>query len=688
MALTLENFIDSLDPTTLPRVLQILCGIYSEGSIYEVHGQECCLSTGEIIKVVGFKIVKVKAESCEFIEGNNSPSTVEWPLDYPGFFKLLVDPCPYTSFSDIIKSVKIGDNRLGHPHFRSNVDIQVNDIFIKEGEHIVLNSLVEVDGEEYVNCTVIKGSKSKTLRIPLSYKGTFYECEDDQFYTLKEIVEWKISKHRRRVVKLMKTIATWEENPYYEHLHSAVCLLPVYEIQAMMKFRRDIVRIPSNLDVEVKDITENYDLNSFVQPLSLTDVFKRPNEDFPLLAEIIEWPDQQHIYKSLNIGKQIVIHCKHLSSTIIASENRSDLNKKHFLIPKSYKGRFKRRPREFPTVYDLELAIKNNEALHVIATKEFDSEYAEFASVCVGDQFLVHHCQSVEVSREGEKCLIEAVACEKIMEKDYEQVLLPTYMEGSFVEVIHDKKQYDLSDICKQFSLPFNVKVSIRDLSINDNLAALPSLRIEEEIADPCLLISLLDSPTECFRVPVQRVSMTIQVMQGQDANVPCPTPKTTVEEISEDLYYMLRRYENSTLLPPPRPPKKPQSPLTSTTTMRLFPPQSKKQDPPKSPKNSPTGMPRHKAKSQKYIHDAKAENIAPTIIIEYVKERTEPGASAADTMLLKATSLAVDVENLDLSDKQDYEYINENEIEDLRKQLNENEHLSKKNCKKKRETQ
>ncbi|XP_059837508.1 protein THEMIS isoform X1 [Hypanus sabinus] len=674
MALSLENYIDSLDPTTLPRVLQILCGIYSEGSVYEIQGQVCCLSTGEIIKIVGFKVVKVKVKSCEFIEGNISPFAVELPLDYPGFFKLHVDPCPYTSLKDIVRSVKIGDNRLGHPHFWSTVDIQLNDILIKKGEHIVLNSLAEVDGEECVNCTVIKGAKAKTLRIPLSFEGTFHECEDDQFYTLKEIVEWKISKHRRRVVKLMKTTATWEESPYNEYLHGDVYLLPVYEVQAMARFGMDILRIPSNLDVEVKDITESYDLNSFVQPMSLTDVYKRPNEDFPLLAVIV---DEQCTYKSLMTGKQIIIHSKHLFNTIIASENRSDLNKKHFLIPKSYKGRFKRRPREFPTVYDLVLAIKNNESLHVIATKEFVPEYAEFASVVVGDQFLVHRCQSVEVNHEGEKCLIEAVACERILEKDCEQVLLPTYMGGGFVEVVHDKKQYDILEICKQFSLPFNVKVSIRDLSINDNLAALASLRIEEEIADPCLLISLSDSPSECFRVPVQRVSMTVQVMRGLDADIPFLTPTFAVEEISEEMYYMLRRYENSTLLPPPRPPRKPQSPLTSTKTMRLLPPESKKPDPPKSPKCSTTGKPRNKAKSQRFVPDvtAKSENIAPTLI-------TEPGAPATDTMLLN------DLENLDLSDKHDYEYINENEIEDIRKQLNENEHLSKKNCKSEKENQ
>lgn len=138
-----------------------------------------------------------------------------------------------------MKTVKIGDNRLGHPHFRSNADIQVNDIFIKEGEHIVLNTLAEVDGVDHVNCTVIKGNRSKPLRIPLSYEGTFYECEDDQFYTLKEIVTWKISKHRRRVVKLMKTLATLEENPYNEYLQSDVCLLPVYEIQAVMKCKQN-----------------------------------------------------------------------------------------------------------------------------------------------------------------------------------------------------------------------------------------------------------------------------------------------------------------------------------------------------------------------------------------------------------------------------------------------------------------
>ncbi|XP_060710817.1 protein THEMIS [Hemiscyllium ocellatum] len=689
MAQTLESFIDSLDPTTLPRIIQIQSGIYFQGSVYEMHGHECCLATGEVIKVIGFKIAKIKAENCDGTENNDFTNNVELPLDYPGFFKIIADPSPYTSVGDITKSVQIGHNRLGQPHFFSDVDIQVDDILITKREHIVLNSLAEVDGEQYVNCTVNRGDKNETLRLPLSYEGTFYECEDDQFYTLKEIIEWKMPKHRRRVVKLAKTLTAWDPNPYNEYLQNDLSLVPVYEIQAVMKFRKDIVYIPSNLDVEVIDVTELYDINSFVQPLTLIDVFKRPDEDFPILAEIIECPDHQHIYNSLRAERVIVIHEKHFAKKAIASENRSDLNKKHFLIPKTYKGRFKRRPREFPTVYDLKLAINNNDHLHVIATKMFESEYAEFSSVEVGDQFLVHQCQSTEVSWEGDKRIVEALACEKIVGKDYEQVLLPTYMEGSFVEVIHDKKQYNISDICEHFSLPFNVKVSVRDLSINDNLAALPSLRIEEEIADPCLLVSMLDSPSDCFKIPVQRVNLSVQMLQRPAVNVPCSTPKTIVEEISEDVYYMLRRYENSTLHPPPRPPKKPQSPISSTKILRLYPPQPRKRNPQKSPKNSPMEMPRCKPKSQKYIPDiaAKPENILHSVTItDHMKESSDYVLPEPNVMLLKAKSLPLDIANLDLSDKHDYEYIDDSKVEDLRKQLNENDHQNRKNCKKKKE--
>uniref|UniRef100_A0A8C7A8U0 CABIT domain-containing protein n=1 Tax=Neovison vison TaxID=452646 RepID=A0A8C7A8U0_NEOVI len=84
MALSLEEFVQSLDLRTLPRVLEVQSGIYFEGSIYEMFGNECCLSTGEVIKVTGLKIKKIIAEISEHIEGCEPLQPFELPMNFPG----------------------------------------------------------------------------------------------------------------------------------------------------------------------------------------------------------------------------------------------------------------------------------------------------------------------------------------------------------------------------------------------------------------------------------------------------------------------------------------------------------------------------------------------------------------------------------------------------------------------------
>lgn len=55
------------------------------GSIYEKCGHECCLSTGDVIKVVGLKVKKVLASNCESEDDASFCSTtVELPLHFPG----------------------------------------------------------------------------------------------------------------------------------------------------------------------------------------------------------------------------------------------------------------------------------------------------------------------------------------------------------------------------------------------------------------------------------------------------------------------------------------------------------------------------------------------------------------------------------------------------------------------------
>ncbi|XP_029450400.1 protein THEMIS [Rhinatrema bivittatum] len=599
MASNLETFIHSLDPKTLPRVLQIQSGIYYQGSIYEMFGNECCLPTGEVIKVIGFKVKKIIACACGSPEDGGCTAKTELPLDFPGLFKIKADTTPYHSIEEIAKAVYIGPSRFGHPCFYSREDIQLANLLVNSGERIMFNSVEEVVGIMSLNCGVVRNDQHHSFTLPLSHQGEFYECEDDQIYTLTEITEWKIPKSRTRTVVLTNVLTpSWESSsPFPKIFEGMLILSPVYEIQAVMKYRKDIVHILSDLDIEVKDITEHYNMNCFLQPLSTHDIFERTSKEFPMVAEIIEGP-REAAHLLLKPGTEIIIHKKYQALRILASEIRSDSPKRHFLIPYSYKGKLKRRPRKFPTAYDLAIAKSEDEQLHVVVTKPFKSADMELTSLNVGDQFLVHQYETSEIVEEGRRKMIEVLGCEKIEGKKYEKVLLPLHVEGSFVEVVHDKKQYHLSELCKKLHLPFNVKVSVRDLSIGEDiLAAVPGLQLEEEITDSYLLVSILKKPQDSWEIPVHRLNMTVQLVSKPVEKTLSSSTRTILEEISEEQYYMVRRYESQAVHPPPRPPKMP-IPLARKPSSLTIPVQGSA-DLQKSPKSLHTDIARKLHSSQ-----------------------------------------------------------------------------------------
>lgn len=589
MALSLEEFVHSLDLRTLPRVLEIQSGIYFEGSVYEMFGNECCLSTGEVIKITGLKIKKIMAEVCEGDIGRSeSLKSFELPMNFPGLFKVMADKTPYLTMEEITRTINIGPSRLGHPCFYHLKDIKLENLTIKQGEPIRFNSVEEINGETLVNCGVVRNQQSHSFTLPLSQEGEFYECEDEHIYTLKEIVEWKIPKNRTRTVKLTDFSNKWDStNPFPEDFYGTLTLKPVYEIQGVLKFQKDIVRILPSLDVEVKDITDSYDANWFLQLLSTDDLFEMTSKEFPVVGEVIEVSQGNQLLQNiLQPEKTIIIHKKYQASRILASEIRSNFPKRHFLIPTSYKGKFKRRPREFPTAYDLQIAKSKKETLHVVATKTFHTLHKELSSVSVGDQFLVHHSETTEVVFEGTR-KVNILTCEKILTKSHEAVQLPLYMEGGFVEVIHDKKQYQISELCTQFCWPFNVKVAMRDLSIEDDiLAATPGLQLEEDITDSYLLISDFENPRECWEIPMGRLNMTVRLVNCSSLPMDAGLlqVRSLVEEITEEQYYMMRRYESSVLHPPPRPPKHPSAEEMKLTLLSLA--EERTINLPKSPKS------------------------------------------------------------------------------------------------------
>ncbi|XP_070589589.1 protein THEMIS [Erythrolamprus reginae] len=560
MISSLKNFIHSLDPKSLPRILQIQSGFYDEGSMYEKLGHECCLSTGDVIKVVSLEIKKILASNLESEDISIQSTTVELPLNFPGLCKVVADKTPYVNIEEIVNKVWIGATQQEQPCFCCSKDIQVENLTIKQGEKIVFMSGEDRNETLTMNCEIKRNDGVQTFLLPHSQEGDFYECQDDQIYTVEEIAKWKIPKSRTRKVLFLNTDdAGYSPELLPKNFGSYGILEAIYEVHAVMKFQKEIVRFHSDLDVEVEDVTDRYNINTFLQLLSVNDILEKAGNGFPFSAAIIEDSlGNKHSYNFLRPGREIVIYKKYQAGRILASEIKNNSSKRYFLIPKSYKGKFNRKPREFPTAYDLGIARDIKEKLHVVATKAFDCPHEEMCSVAVGDEFLIPKYQKSQVEY-GRECVKAALPCEQmILPKEVNKtILLPMFMEGGFIEVVHDRNLYDLSELCNNFHFPLNVTVGIRDPSTQEDiLAGIPYLQLEEEINNSYLLISNLNNPTEIWEISAHCLNMSFQLLREYpDITMHFPI-KSIVEEITEDQYYMIRKYKNQVTIPPPRPPK------------------------------------------------------------------------------------------------------------------------------------
>uniref|UniRef100_A0A8D2L5G4 CABIT domain-containing protein n=1 Tax=Varanus komodoensis TaxID=61221 RepID=A0A8D2L5G4_VARKO len=482
-------------------------------------------------------------------------------VSFKALCRIVADKTPYANVEEIVRRNLIGPTPLQQPCFYCSKDVKVGNLTIEQGEKIIFSSVEENNRILTVNCEIIRDGKAQSVVLPLSQEGDFYEWEDDQLYTLKEVAEWKIPKGRSRSVTFSHTCSAADSTRLLSMgCSGCVVLAPIYAVQAVMKFQKEIVQFLSDLDVEVKDVTDCYNVSTFLQPVSMEDILEMMCKEFPVVVAAIEGSTgNKHFGNLLCPGREIVVYKKCLATRILASEIKSSSYKRHFLIPTSYQGKFKRRPREFPTAYDLEIAKSSKEKLHVIATKAFESPYKELCSVSAGDQFLIPQHQTSEDVNLGRQKVENALACEQVLleNKTRKNVLLPVFMEGGFVEILHDKRQYSLSELCKDFRFPFNVKVSIRDLSVQEDiLAGVSCLQLEEEIIDSFLLISSFNNPTEIWEAPVHRLNMSFQLLSKHVEDIKYFPIKSTVEEITEEQYYMLRRYGNQATNPPPRPPK------------------------------------------------------------------------------------------------------------------------------------
>uniref|UniRef100_A0A8B9LGN5 Thymocyte selection associated n=1 Tax=Astyanax mexicanus TaxID=7994 RepID=A0A8B9LGN5_ASTMX len=636
MAVTLTEFTRTLDPKTLPRILQIQSGFYCQ--VLKVLNFMLNLHFIALINI----LYKQCPKYCLAAVTLTSKTCV-----LKGLFRIVVDPQPYLSIQEIVDSLKISSHRLGQHTFISADQIQLPQDSVKEGESFRITA-VSTDQQSggHVDCELLHREPKLSFRLELSQQGHFTECEDDQFYTLRELAEWKIPKGRKRTVTAANAPPPKDVlfSTLLENISGELTLTPVYELQAVMKIRKSIALIPSNMDVEVMDVTEQFDVNTFIQPLSLQDVFHKPSDIFPMVTDVIEGPlVEMHVpVELLNLlhSDQVIIHKAYEARRILATEIRQE-SARHFLIPTTYKGRFKRRPREFPTAYDLEQARSDTEQLHVVATRGFDSTYSGLASVLAGDQFIVKKGKMSEVNGNGSA--VNSLSCVKIKGKAHEPVRLPMCLDGGFMEVVHDKRQYSIDEICQRFPLPFNVKVSVRDLSFKEDiLASVPGLRIEEQITDRYLLISTLDQ-SSCWEVPVNRIHMSVHLEKSWTGGAPTAVVNSAVEKIFEDCYYTMRRYAFTTVMPPPRPPKKPKQPPSP--------------HPPVISRGNSTDRRNSTAGIERTMP------LSPATLPKPVLQKAVTRGQSLEDVCIKIP---------DEDDPHDYEYIDEDELENIRKQFQE----------------
>ncbi|XP_065382685.1 protein THEMIS2 isoform X4 [Macaca fascicularis] len=209
----LQDFVRALDPETLPRVLRVCSGVYFEGSIYEISGNECCLSTGDLIKVTQVRLQKVVCEN------PRTSQTMELPCNFQGYFTPLNTPQSYETLEELVSATTQSSKQLP-TCFMSTHRIVTEGRVVTEDQLLMLEAVVMHLGIRCARCVVGLEGQQVILHLPLSQKGPFRKWEPSAPRTLLQVLQDPALKD---------LVLTCPTLPW----HSLI-LRPQYEIQAIM----------------------------------------------------------------------------------------------------------------------------------------------------------------------------------------------------------------------------------------------------------------------------------------------------------------------------------------------------------------------------------------------------------------------------------------------------------------------
>nr|XP_026247540.1 protein THEMIS2 isoform X2 [Urocitellus parryii] len=262
----LQDFVRSVDPASLPRVLRVYSGVYLEGSIYEIDGNECCLSTGDLIKVIQVCLQKV------ICEDPGTGQTLELPPNFQGHFSPLTSPHSFRTLEELVCDTTQSSIQLPI-YFTSIHSIVTKKRVVTENQPLMLEAVEMHHGTHCARCVLVSGAQQVVLHLPLSQKGPFWRWKPGTPQTLLQVLQDPAYRDG---------MFTCPSLPW-----NSLILRPQYEVQAIMHMRKTIVKIPSTLEVDVEDVTSSSQNVHFIKPLLLSEALAQGGP-FPLSTEILE----------------------------------------------------------------------------------------------------------------------------------------------------------------------------------------------------------------------------------------------------------------------------------------------------------------------------------------------------------------------------------------------------------------
>nr|XP_012415876.1 PREDICTED: protein THEMIS2 isoform X2 [Odobenus rosmarus divergens] len=272
---SLQDFVCALDLASLPRVLRVCSGVYFQGSIYEICGNECCLSTGDLIKVTQVCLQKVVCKN------PGTGQTMEIAPNFSGHFSPLTGPQSYTTLEELLSAATQRSRKLPIG-FMSTHRITTESRVVPRDQPLLLEDVEAYHGTYCARCVLDTKTQQFILHLPLSQKGPFWEWQPGAPQPLLQALQDPALSNR---------LFTCPALPW-----RSLVLRPQYELQAIMHMRRTIVKIPSTLEVDVEDVTASSQHIHFIQPLLLSEILARGGP-FPLPTEILETPGGPPIFR-------------------------------------------------------------------------------------------------------------------------------------------------------------------------------------------------------------------------------------------------------------------------------------------------------------------------------------------------------------------------------------------------------